>query len=191
LSQVFGSNFPTRDPVEASLKWASRVFGNYAGGFVPRVFKDADLILDGKMGKYDGWENFGKEIPVYRRYVGGPLLDIFGKQVEVSRTPWSREFQVQPPEREYRLLGQLNSNDLWLTPANPGGRRVGRGKRSREMTDAEQKRYVTLVGDGYRKVVLKFGDRLAKMEREEAKDLLGKLTAQVRDRAERQAVTQQ
>jgi hypothetical protein len=191
LAEVFGSNIHTRDPVEASAKWASRVFGNYAGGMIPRVFKDADMILDGKMGKYDGWENFGKEIPVYRRYVGGPLLDIFGKQVEVSRTPWSREFQVQPPEREYRLLGQLNSNDLWLTPANPGGRRVGRGKRSREMTDAEQKRYVTLVGDGYRKVVLKFGDRLAKMDREGAKDLLGKLTAQVRDRAERQAVTQQ
>ena len=120
--------------------------------------------------------------------MGGPLLDIFGKQVEVSRTPWSREYQAQPEAREYRLLGQLGSRGLWMTPADPGNRRVGRGKRSREMTDAEQKRFVTIVGDKYREVVLKHGDRLTKMPYEAAKDLLGKMTAQARDRAERAAL---
>ena len=188
LSEILGSNVHSRDPVDASIKKVSRVFGNFAGGFIPRVFKDIDLMGDGKLRKYEGWENFAKEVPYYRRYVGGPLLDIFGKQVEVSRTPWSREYQVQPEAREYRLLGQLGSRGLWMTPADPGNRRVGRGKRSREMTDAEQKRFVTIVGDKYREVVLKHGDRLTKMPYEAAKDMLGKLTAQARDRAERAAL---
>ena len=188
LSEILGSNVHSRDPVDASIKKVSRVFGNFAGGFVPRVFKDIDLMGDGKLRKYEGWENFAKEVPYYRRYVGGPLLDIFGKQVEVSRTPWSREYQAQPEAREYRLLGQLGSRGLWMTPADPGNRRVGRGKRSREMTDAEQKRFVTIVGDKYREVVLKHGDRLTKMPFEAAKDMLGKLTAQARDRAERAAL---
>ena len=129
-----------------------------------------------------------KEIPIYRRYVGGPLLDIFGKQVEVSRTPWSREYLAQPEAREYRLLGQLGSNGLWLTPADPANRRVGRGKRSREMTDAEQKRFVTIVGNNYRDLVLKHGERLTKMPHENAKELMGKLSAAARDRAERAAL---
>ena len=188
LSEILGSNVHSRDPVDASIKKVSRVFGNFAGGFIPRVFKDADLLQDGKLRKYEGWENFAKEIPIYRRYVGGPLLDIFGKQVEVSRTPWSREYQAQPEAKEYRLLGQLGSNGLWLTPADPANRRVGRGKRSREMTDAEQKRFVTIVGNNYRDLVLKHGERLTKMPHENAKELMGKLSAAARDRAERAAL---
>lgn len=188
LSEILGSNVHSRDPVDASMKKVSRVFGNFAGGFIPRVFKDIDLMGDGKLRKYEGWENFAKEVPYYRRYVGGPLLDIFGRQVDVSRTPWSREYQAQPEAKEYRLLGQLGSNGLWMTPADPANRRVGRGKRSREMTDAEQKRFVSIVGENYRQLVLKHGDRLVKMPHEAAKDLLGKLTAQARDRAERAAL---
>lgn len=188
LSEILGSNVHSRDPVDASIKKVSRVFGNFAGGFVPRVFKDIDLMQDGKLRKYEGWENFAKEIPIYRRYVGGPLLDIFGKQVEVSRTPWSREYLAQPEAKEYRLLGQLGSNGLWLTPADPANRRVGRGKRSREMTDAEQKRFVTIVGNNYRDLVLKHGERLTKMPHENAKELMGKLSAAARDRAERAAL---
>lgn len=188
LSEILGSNVHSRDPVDASIKKVSRVFGNFAGGFIPRVFKDADLLQDGKLRKYEGWENFAKEVPVYRRYVGGPLLDIFGKQVEVSRTPWSREYLAQPEAKEYRLLGQLGSNGLWLTPADPANRRVGRGKRSREMTDAEQKRFVTIVGNNYRDLVLKHGERLTKMPHENAKELMGKLSAAARDRAERAAL---
>lgn len=188
LAEIFGSNIHSRDPVDASMKQMSRIFGNFAGGFVPRIFKDADLLQDGKLRKYEGWENFAKEIPFYRRYVGGPLLDIFGKQVEVSSTPWSREYLAQPEAREYRLLGQLGSNGLWLTPADPANRRVGRGKRSREMTDAEQKRFVTFVGNNYRDLVLKHGERLTKMPHENAKELMGKLSAAARDRAERAAL---
>jgi len=197
LMEIFGSNIHSHDPVDASIKKVSKVLGNYTGGFIPRIFKEVDLgafgtyggtVGSGKLRKYEGWENFAKEIPIYRRYVGGPLLDIFGKQVEVSRTPWSREYQAQPEAREYRLLGQLGSNGLWLTPADPANRRVGRGKRSREMTDAEQKRFVTFVGNNYRDLVLKHGERLTKMPHENAKELMGKLSAAARDRAERAAL---
>ena len=178
------------------MKKVSRVFGNFAGGFIPRVLKETDLgafgtwggLNSGKLNKYEGWENFAKEVPYYRRYVGGPLLDIFGQQVEVSRTPWSREYQAQPAAREYQLLGQMGSNGLWLTPADPGNRRVGKGKRSREMTDAEQKRFVSIVGENYRQLVLKHGDRLNGMKHEAAKDMLGKLSDVARDRAERAAL---
>jgi len=196
LMEIFGGNIHSRDPVDAATKKLSRVFGNFAGGFIPRVLKEVDLgafgtlggIGDGNLRKYEGWENFAKEVPYYRRYVGGPLLDIFGKQVEVDRSPWSREYQAQPEAREYQLLGQMGSNGLWLTPADPGNRRVGKGRRSREMTDAEQKRFVSIVGENYRQLVLKHGDRLNNMKHEAAKDMLGKLSDVARDRAERAAL---
>ena len=61
---------------------------------------------------------------------------------------------------------------------------------NRIVTDVEQKRFVTLVGDRYRDLVLKHGERLNKMDHDAAKDKLGKLSAQARDRAERQAISQ-
>jgi hypothetical protein len=196
LMEIFGSNVHSRDPVDASAKKLSRIFGNFFGGFIPRILKEVDLGAfgtlagagDGNLRKYEGWENFAKEVPYYRRYVGGPLLDIFAQQVEVGRSPWSREYQAQPEAREYQLLGQMGSNGLWLTPADPGNRRVGKGRRSREMTDAEQKRFVSIVGENYRQLVLKHGDRLNGMKHEAAKDMLGKLSDVARDRAERAAL---
>lgn len=190
LSEIIGKSPYSRDPLEKGLGKASRVLGNFVGGAIPRILKDLDAVAPGgaELRKYEGWERFGKEVPVYRRFIGAPMLDIFGKPVEKQPYPWSREYQTMPVEPEYKLLGQLASKGVFPTPANPDTRRVGKGKRSREMTEDEKKRFITNVGEGYRRVILKNGERLAKMESEAAKDLLGKLTAKERDRAEWRAV---
>lgn len=190
LSEIIGASPYSRDPLEAGLGKVSRVLGNFVGGAIPRLLKDLDAMAPGgaELRKYEGWERFGKEMPVYRRFIGAPMLDIFGKPVEKQPYPWSREYQTAPVEPEYKLLGQLASKGVFPTPADPDHRRVGKGKRSREMTDVEKKRFITNVGEGYRQLMLRHGERLTKMDTEAAKDLLGKLTAKARDRAEWQAV---
>lgn len=183
FTELFGSNIASRDPVEAFTNKAARVFGGYAGGFVPRFIKDIDRWMQPEINKYEGWEYLGKELPFYRRSIGHEYLDVFGKVIAPSQAAWSREMVQQPMEPEYRMLGRLNSRGLWLTPAVAENRLVGRGSHKRPMTDEEAQRYVKAVGQGYREMILRYGDRLLSMPKDRAKDFLAAKSDDVRDRS--------
>lgn len=183
FTELFGSNIASRDPVEAFTNKAARVFGGYAGGFVPRIIKDIDRWMQPEINKYEGWEYLGKELPFYRRSIGHEYLDVFGKVIAPSQAAWSREMVQQPMEPEYRMLGRLNSRGLWLTPAVAENRLVGKGSHKRPMTDEEAQRYVKAVGQGYREMILRYGDRLLSMPKDRAKDFLAAKSDDVRDRS--------
>lgn len=189
LSELLGTSMASRDPIEASMGKFNRVFGNYAGGFVPRILKDVDLMQNPKINTYKTlWERLAKETPIYRRFEGKPLLDIFGNQVAPSRLPWSRELVLQPPEPEYQKLGQWNDNGIWLNAANPQNRMVGKGRHRRPMTEMEADRYVDIVGKGYRDLVLKYGDKVLSMPKERAKAFVSDKADDIRNIAAKKSV---
>ena len=189
LSEIMGKSVNSSDPIESGVKRFAKFGSNFAGGFIPRIFKDMDSWFSEGINKYDGvYENFAKEIPWYRRNVGAPRLDIFGEQVKVSRAPWSREFPRQPTDPAYALLGKLNQRDLWLAPSDPSLRTVGMGNRRRHLNPDEQNRYMQEVSKGYKDLVMRYGQKLLTMPGDRASDFLAKKSKQVRDAAEKKSI---
>lgn len=184
FAEILGTPHSSRDPVEASMNKFARVFGGYAGAFVPNMLKDLDRLQNPEINTYKGlWENMAKNLPVYRRFEGKQLLDVLGEPVAPSRTPWSREIIEQPSDPVYRELGQLNSRGVWLTPANPQNRLVGKGRNKRELTEAEGDRYVKETGKAYKQIIERYGDRLLTMPRDKARSFLQEKADKARDRA--------
>ncbi len=188
FTELFGSSIASRDPVEAFANKAARIFGGYAGGYIPRIFKDIDRNMQPEIRKYEGWEYLGKELPFFRSYIGKEYLDIFGNTIAPSQTPWSREFVHQPAKAEYTLLSRLNSHGLWLTPAVSENRLVGPRNHKRPMTNEEADRYIKTVGKGYSELVTKYGEKLLTMPKERAKELISKKADDIRDKSAKLAV---
>lgn len=193
FADLVGKSAYQADPDEAFVKRITRVGTNFAGGFVPRVFKDLDYwLLDDKARKYETvWENLGKEVPIYRQHIGGEKLNIFAEPIRTSRSPWSRAVIESPSDEAYRKLGLLNARDIWLTPASPEMRTIGTKNRRRHLTPEEQNRYIKLVGAGYKKIIEQYGDRAISMPKERAKAFIADKTRDVRDRAEKLATRPQ
>ena len=189
LTEMFGTSSDTTDPAEAAQKRFVKGASNFAGGFIPKTFKDFDAWFDETNYKpQDTFEHFAKEVPFYRRSIGEPLRDIFYEKVQVSRTPWSRAIQISPDDPAYRILGRLNSNGIWITPANPSNRKVKRGGKLRDMTDEESNAYMAEVGKRYKEFVMKQGDRLLEMDVDKADELVSKYTARIREIAFKRAI---
>ena len=190
FAELIGKGQYASDPDEAFVNKITRVGTNFAGGFIPRIFKDLDYwLLDPNARKYDTvWQNLGKEIPIARSHIGSPKLDIFSQPVQTSRSPWSRAIVQQPDDEAYNTLGLLNSRDIWLVPSNPELRTVGSKNNRRHLTDAEQVRYIQLVGAGYKQVIEKYGQKALQMPKERAKAFIADKTKDVRDAAETKAV---
>ena len=190
FAELIGKGQYADDPDEAFVKKITRVTTNFAGGFVPRVFKDLDFwLLDPNARKYDTvWQNLGKEIPIWRQHIGGEKLDIFANPVKTPRSPWSRAIVQQPEDEAYNTLGLLNSRDLWLVPSNPELRTIGTKNHRRGFTPEEQNRYIKLVGAGYKQLVEKYGERILQMPKERAKAFLSDKSKEVRDKAEKKAI---
>lgn len=190
FAELVGKGQYASDPDEAFVNKITRVGTNFAGGFIPRIFKDLDYwLLDPNARKYDTvWQNLGKEIPIARSHIGSPKLDIFSQPIQTSRSPWSRAIVQQPDDEAYNTLGLLNSRDIWLVPSNPELRTVGSKNNRRHLTDAEQVRYIQLVGAGYKEVIEKYGKKALQMPKERAKAFIADKTKDVRDKAETKSV---
>jgi len=184
FQELFGSSLSSKDPNEQKLTKFSRVLGNYAGGFMPRILKDLDYLADPNFRKYETlWEKTASHIPVYRRYEGKEYYDILGQQIQRNIYPGSREFMQKPSEPAYKILGALNSRGIWLTPANAEHRMVGRGARRRKLTQEEADNYGLETGKGYKQMLLRYGQRALQMPTERARDFLLEKADDVRDRA--------
>jgi len=184
FSEMFGRSVQTRDPLDAVGNTLSKTAANYAGGFIPRILKDVDAMFSPEINRYKTpFEFMAREVPVYRRGVGKPILDIFAAPVKPARGLTSREFIAQPTEPEYRQIGRLNERGIWLTAANPENRLVGKGNRKRHMTDEEGLRYIQATGHAYRDFVMKYTDRILSMPPERAKAFVLSKADDIRDRA--------
>lgn len=188
FSELFGSSMASRDPVEAFSNKAARIVGGYAGGYIPRIFKDIDRMMKPEIHKYEGWENLEKELPFYRRMVGKEYLDIFGNPIAPSAKPTARELVEQPEGEAYKMLGRINSHGVWLAPAVAENRLVGKGGHKREMTDEEANRYVKLVGKGYSDFVIRQGEKIISMPKDRAKKYVSEKTEDIRTKAVKQAI---
>jgi hypothetical protein len=184
FQELFGSSLSSKDPNEQKLTKFSRVLGNYAGGFMPRILKDIDYLADPSLRKYETlWEKTSSHIPVYRRYEGKEYYDILGQQIQRNIYPGSREFMTKPTDPAYKILGALNSRGIWLTPANAEHRMVGKGARRRKLTQEEADSYGLETGKGYKQMLLRYGQRALQMPTERARDFLLEKADDVRDKA--------
>lgn len=189
FSQMFGRSVQTRDPLDAATNTLAKTAASYAGGFIPRIFKDVDAMFSPEINRYKTpFEFMAREVPIYRSSVGTQMLDIFAAPVAPSRSPTSREFIEQPTEPEYRQIGRLNERGIWLTSANPENRLVGKGSRKRHMTDEEGLRYIKATGKAYRDFVMRYTDRIISMPPERARQFVLDKADEIRDKAAKQAV---
>ena len=189
FSEMFGRSVQTRDPLDAAAHTLSKTTAGWAGGFIPRLLKDVDAYFSPEINRYKTpFEFMAREVPVYRRGVGKPLLDIFAEPVAPSRGPLSREFIEQPTEPEYRAIGRLNEHGVFLTPADPQNRLVGKGHNKRHMTDEEGLRYMQLTGKGYRDFVLRYSPKILSMPQDRAKQFVLDKADEIRDRAAKQSI---
>jgi hypothetical protein len=191
FADILGASRSSEDPFEFNMRRIPKVVGNFFAGFIPAAIKDVDYWQNNKVNRYKGAESLFENVPFARRYFGTEHLDIFGKQVEKSRAPTSRIYKEGASAPEYVMLGRLADKGVWLSPANPANRLVGKGRNKREMTKEEGQRYQQLVGKGYKDFVLRYGPRLVRMRDEQAKKLALNITDKIRDRASIQAIRKQ
>lgn len=181
--EIFGRSFASKDPTEQAMSRVERLAAGWLGGFTPRILKDLDMMADPKMRKYKTiWEKTASHIPIYRRFVGEEYYDILGKQIEKEVYPGSREFMERPSDPAYRILGALNSRNIWLTPANAEYRMVGKGRNRRRLTQEEADAYSLETGKAYKSMILRYGPRALQMSTERARAFLSDKADEVRDR---------
>jgi hypothetical protein len=192
LNDIFGGNnaYTARDPVQGMATWLNRFASSYAGGFIPRAFKDADYMMDPRHTKANqGIELWLQHVPFYRRGVGEPYLDSLGYQVELRREPWSRAFVETQGTAAHNALSSLVGNGIFISSLNMDNRVVRRGEDVRPMTDAEQKRMMDFYFPALRRYLVTEGPRLERMPMDAAKDKISRdiqnLKSDAQDRAVR------
>ena len=191
FTDMLGQSAFSTDPTDSFFKGLNKWAANYTGGIYPRALKDLDLVLKPEVNTTkDWWGAWTKEMPFFRRYIGSPMLDVFGKEVQLRREPWSRSYSQSPVEPEYSALADLEERGLWLGGANPDNRTVGSGMNRRELTDAEKTAYIKEVGSAYKQFVLANSERILKMDFEQGKEFISKRTEKLRDLALTKAMQQ-
>jgi hypothetical protein len=192
LNDIFGGNntFTARDPVQGMAAWLNRFASSYAGGFIPRAFKDADYMMDPRHTKANGGiELWLQHVPFYRRGIGEPYLDSLGYQVELRREPWSRAFVETQGTAAHNALSSLVGKGIFISSLNMDNRVVRRGEDVRPMTDAEQKRMMDFYFPALRRYLVTEGLRLERMPMDAAKDKISRdiqnLKSDAQDRAVR------
>ena len=188
---MIGKSAYSSDPVEGATQWISKFSTNYVGGFVPRMLKDIDLIMDPETRKArDFGAYFAKELPFFRRTeaAGEKLYNIFGEPVKLNRMPWRRAVTATREEPEYETLAELNRRGIFLGAANPSNRTVGSGATRRELTDAEAEKYMVETGKLYRDFIKQQGQSLLQLDRAQAKEVISKTTERLRAAALRMSI---
>jgi hypothetical protein len=183
LGTVLGRSISSSDPAEDFWTNIGAASANWVGGFIPKPLMDLDYILDSNRRKYTTiWEKTAGVVPFYRRYVGEDYYNILGDPIKRNALPGSREFLLGPTEPAYKILGALNSRDIWLTPANAEQRMVGKGRNRRRLTQQEADAYSLETGKAYKTMILRYGPRALQMSPERARAFLSDKADEVRDR---------
>ena len=188
---MIGKSAYSSDPVEGATQWISKFSSNYVGGFIPRMLKDIDLIMDPETRKArDFGAYFAKELPFFRRteVAGEKLYNIFGEPVKLNRMPWRRAVTATREEPEYETLAELNRRGIFLGAANPSNRTVGSGANRRELTDAEAEKYMVETGKLYRDFIKQQGQSLLQLDRTQAEEVISKTTERLRAAALRMSI---
>lgn len=191
LNDIFGGNsaFAARDPVSGMAGWLNRFASNYAGGFIPRAFKDADYMMDPRHTKANaGIELWLQHVPFYRRGVGEPYLDSLGYQVELRREPWSRAFVETRGTAAHNALASLVGKGMFISSLNMDNRVVRNGEDVRPMTDAEQKRMMDVYFPLLRSYLVREGPRIERMPMVDAKEKLSNDIQRLKSEAQERAV---
>lgn len=177
---------PSSSLAGALNKWASMT----AGGLVPRIFKDVDMVISPQLrDTSEWWMKWAGQVPMVRELSSGKRVNIFGEDIVLDRTPTSRITQVGTLDPALRTLGRLNERDIWLPDPTQGVRTVllADGSR-RKMTTVEKDRYQRATGAAYRKFITEQGAALLRMDAERARETISKVTERLRRQAAYDAV---
>lgn len=190
LQTVFGDNSRSTDPASNLASRLNKWGAQTVGGLVPRLIKDIDVVASPELRtSSDWWQKWAREVPMVRELTAGKRIDILGGDIQLDRSPLSRVRSIGTADPAYRLLGLLNSKDLYLPDPSQGVAvvRLADGTR-RAMTTQEKDRYQRLVGKAYRQFILEQGQRLLTLDPEKAKDDISRITDNLRRIARVQAV---
>lgn len=155
LADLLGASKFGANPEEAFVEKMAKIPANFAGGFIPTLVKDLDLLADPKRYKPQSvMEEFLRNVPVLRQRVAGgrPEINILGVPIEQDRKPWSRAYTQAENGMAHERLAKLIGRGFTL-PTPETNRKVWKGEAwttiSAMGADAEW-RYQKKVGDGYR-----------------------------------------
>lgn len=146
------SPYSTSDPELASLKKVNKWAATMVGGFIPRIAKDIDAVIDPSLRRTDEWwQVWARELPIARSQSSGKRLDIFGQEIKLDRGPMSRVYQAVTLPMEYKVLGALNERGVTLPDPSFHPRKVPMiNGPARDMTTPERDRYQRITGELYR-----------------------------------------
>lgn len=115
--------FQLLDKNQSPESFARRLAGTPAkiiGGLNPNILKEVSTyfspeIPDTKTAPNELAAIFAREWPVLRQTVAGePQLNVLGEPVKVYKWPWDRFYNQQTPSEQWKLLGELQGNDVFV-----------------------------------------------------------------------------
>jgi hypothetical protein len=157
---------------EALMDKAINLTGASVSAFVPVLgasfAKEVETYFDSDYYRAETLaEKSVKNLALFRRTGGvGPLLNVLGEPVKITRHPLSRFAKTAPSDPVWRELGRLARHNVFLTA--PTSVKVYGVDGRRKMTSAEDYRYKKEVGRLYRQVLESNLENLKSMTPEEA-----------------------
>jgi hypothetical protein len=187
LAELMGGNKFGANPEEDLVERLAKVPANFAGGFIPTLVKDFDLLADPQRYKPEGiFEDFIRNVPVVRRNLAGgrPELNILGVPILQDRKPWSRTYTQGEHGVAHVILSKLMArgvqlpvpstnkrvfvNNAWTTIDALGGeaewkyqKYVGEGYAA-FLTD-QRELLMKLQGDALKRFISNSADRIKSM----------------------------
>jgi hypothetical protein len=193
LVELFGEPSFAADPITGTIDKIIKTSGNFAGGFVPTLVKDAEIWADPRNYKPEGVaEQLLRSMPIARRYVndGRPQLNLLGEEVQLQRAPWSRAYTSVESAEAHRVLGALMARGLTLPiPSDQihvfkDGVKVPLESLGREAVW----KYERAVGRGYKDWLSLEGSDLLKMSTKQADAVIQRRANAIKMRAKAQVV---
>jgi len=174
LDQNFLSNLMVlleRGPQMAKDQNANKYLaflGRTAGGVIPTAVKEADSMTSPEIRKpQSAWDYLQREIPIARRSVGTPIVNVMGEPVERPRYPWSWLTSEASSDPVWQALGEKAQKGVFLPVPSAAATVLKDGKRVK-MTPEQFAKYQAEVGKLYKAKLTRDLSRFERMTPEQA-----------------------
>jgi hypothetical protein len=174
LDQNFLSNLMVlleRGPQMAKDQNANKYLaflGRTAGGVIPTAVKEADSMTSPEIRKpQSAWDYLQREIPIARRSVGTPVVNVMGEPVERPRYPWSWLTSEASGDPVWQALGEKAQKGVFLPVPSAAATVLANGKRVK-MTPEQFAKYQAEVGKLYKAKLTRDLSRFERMTPEQA-----------------------
>ena len=193
------------DMAQFTKKFTAQFLQGGPGTAVPvlgaNLIKEVDSWTDTSYRKPSKDEFLGHYLMnmAFARRINKPMLNVFGEEVEIVRTPWDRwyagpanpdqlvkKYPAPALRREWKLAGKWALDDVYIPGAGRGRKILGKDLVKRDMTEDELYEYQKVTGNLLRDRIIGSIEWLEEATPEQAKRWLDKTSARIKQKVARQ-----